>query len=87
MEMCASDAAVRGLENGAQARVVNERGEMLLPVKISTRLPEGVVAVPFGWWDISHINASNVNDLTSDAHTDWGGGVSFHDTLVQVISA
>ncbi len=87
VEMCASDATARGLENGAQARVVNERGEMLLPVKISTRLPVGVVAVPFGWWDASHANASNVNDLTSDAHTDWGGGVSFHDTLVQVLSA
>ena len=87
VEMCASDATARGLENGAKARVVNERGEMLLPVKISTRLPVGVVAVPFGWWDASHTNASNVNDLTSDAHTDWGGGVSFHDTLVQVLSA
>ena len=87
VEMCASDAAARGLENGAEARVVNERGEMLLPVKISTRLPQGVVAVPFGWWDQSHANMSNVNDLTSDAHTDWGGGVSYHDTLVQVYSA
>ena len=28
-----------------------------------------------------------LNDLTSDAHTDWGGGVSYHDTLVQVYSA
>jgi anaerobic selenocysteine-containing dehydrogenase len=87
VEMCAGDAAARGLENGAKARVVNERGEMLLPVKISTRLPIGVVAVPFGWWDQSHANMSNVNDLTSDAHTDWGGGVSYHDTLVQVYSA
>ena len=87
VEMCADDAAARGLENGAEARVVNERGEMLLPVKISTRLPQGVVAVPFGWWDQSHANMSNVNDLTSDAHTDWGGGVSYHDTLVQVYSA
>ena len=87
VEMCASDAAARGLENGAEARVVNERGEMYLPVKISTRLPQGVVAVPFGWWDQSHANMSNVNDLTSDAHTDWGGGVSYHDTLVQVYSA
>ena len=87
VEMCASDAVARGLENGAEACVVNERGEMLLPVKISTRLPVGVVAVPFGWWDHSHANKSNVNDLTSDAHTDWGGGVSYHDTLVQVYSA
>lgn len=87
VEMCARDATARGLENGAEARVVNERGEMLLPVKISTRLPLGVVAVPFGWWDQSHANMSNVNDLTSDAHTDWGGGVSYHDTLVQVYSA
>ncbi len=87
VEMCVRDASARGLENGAEARVVNERGEMLLPVKISTRLPQGVVAVPFGWWDQSHANMSNVNDLTSDAHTDWGGGVSYHDTLVQVYSA
>jgi anaerobic selenocysteine-containing dehydrogenase len=87
VEMCASDAAARGLDSGAAARVVNERGEMLLPVKISTRLPVGVVAVPFGWWDASLANSGNVNDLTSDAHTDWGGGVSYHDTLVQVFSA
>jgi anaerobic selenocysteine-containing dehydrogenase len=87
VEMCASDAAARGLSSGAAARVVNERGEMLLPVKISTRLPVGVVAVPFGWWDASLANSGNVNDLTSDAHTDWGGGVSYHDTLVQVFSA
>jgi anaerobic selenocysteine-containing dehydrogenase len=87
VEMCASDAAARGLDNGAAARVVNERGEMLLPVKISTRLPVGVVAVPFGWWDASLANSGNVNDLTSDTHTDWGGGVSYHDTLVQVYSA
>lgn len=87
VEMCASDAAARGLNSGAEARVVNERGEMLLPVKISTRLPVGVVAVPFGWWDASLANLGNVNDLTSDAHTDWGGGVSYHDTLVQVYSA
>ena len=87
VEMCVSDAAARGLDNGAAARVVNERGEMLLPVKISTRLPVGVVAVPFGWWDASLMNSGNVNDLTSDAHTDWGGGVSYHDTLVQVFAA
>ena len=87
VEMCASDAAARGLDSGAAARVVNERGAMLLPVKISTRLPVGVVAVPFGWWDASLANSGNVNDLTSDAHTDWGGGVSYHDTLVQVYSA
>ena len=87
VEMCARDATARGLENGAKARVANGRGELRLPVKISTRLPQGVVAVPFGWWDQSHANMSNVNDLTSDAHTDWGGGVSYHDTLVQVYSA
>ena len=86
VEMCVSDAAARGLNNGATARVVNERGEMLLPVKMSTRLPVGVVAVPFGWWDASLANSGNVNDLTSDAHTDWGGGVSYHDTLVQVFA-
>ena len=84
VEMTLADATSRGLVDGQNARVFNEKGELLLPVKISDRLPKGVVAVPFGWWDANFSGGQNVNDLTSDTPTDWGGGVAYHDTLVDV---
>ena len=44
----------------------------------------GVAAVPFGWWDAAHGGAASANDLTSDAPTDMGGGVAYHDTFVDI---
>jgi anaerobic selenocysteine-containing dehydrogenase len=87
VEMTLVDATARGLVDGQDARVFNASGELVLPVKISNRLLTGVVGVPFGWWDADFSGGQNVNDLTSDAATDWGGGVAYHDTLVEVSSA
>ena len=87
VEMTLVDATARGLVDGQDARVFNASGELVLPVKISNRLLTGVVGVPFGWWDADFSSGKNVNDLTSDAPTDWGGGVAYHDTLVEVASA
>jgi len=84
VEMTADDAAERGLLDGDVARVANDRGELRLPVRVSDRLGRGVVAVPFGWWDAAHDGAVSANDLTSDAPTDMGGGVAYHDTFVEV---
>ena len=84
VEMTVADASSRGLVEGALARVYNAQGELVLPVRISGRLTVGVVAVPFGWWD-RHLDGHRaVNDLTSDAPTDCGGGVAYHDTFVRV---
>jgi anaerobic selenocysteine-containing dehydrogenase len=44
----------------------------------------GVVAVPFGWWGADHLDGATANALTNDAPTDWGGGVAYSDTLVEV---
>ena len=84
VEMTKADAAARGLMEGAIARVHNPQGEFLLPVRISDRLTVGVVAVPFGWWDHQLDGRRAVNDITSDAPTDCGGGVAYHDTFVHV---
>jgi anaerobic selenocysteine-containing dehydrogenase len=78
-EIDPADAAGRGIAEGDVVRVWNDRGELALPARLSTRLRPGVVAIPWGWWG----KEANVNTLTSDTLTDWGGGVAYFDTLVE----
>jgi len=89
LELCAADADRLGLTDGDAATVWNHRAELRLPVRITTRVRPGVVAVPWGWWAQHHggPDASVANSLTSDAPTDWGGGVAFWDTAVAVARA
>jgi anaerobic selenocysteine-containing dehydrogenase len=84
VEMHEADASERGLGHGDTATVWNARARLRLPVRISDRLRPGVVAVPFGWWGADHGEAATANSLTSAADTDWGGGVAYSDTLVEV---
>ncbi len=84
VEMDAADAAARSLVDGDLAAVWNDRGRLELPVRVSDRLRPGVVAVPFGWWSADHAGGSTANSLTNDTLTDWGGGVAYSDTLVEV---
>ena len=53
-----------------------------LPARLSKRLRPGVALVPWGWW--GEDRAANV--LTSDRPTDWGDGVAYLDTRVEVES-
>ena len=85
VELCAGDAADRGIADGDMVRVWNDRGELRLSARITDRLRLGVAAVPFGWWREHHDGGrGTANSLTNDMLSDWGGGVAFHDTLVQV---
>jgi anaerobic selenocysteine-containing dehydrogenase len=77
------DASARGIEEGDLVRVWNQRGELSLPARISARLRPGVVSIPWAWWGPE----ANVNILTSATPTDWGGGVSYFDTLVEAAPA
>jgi len=87
VELVAADADARGLEHGALARVWNDRASVEVVVKITDRLRPGVVSIPFGWWSRHHPDGLIANSLTNDALTEWGGGVAYSDTLVQVESA
>ncbi len=82
-EIDAGDANARGIVDGDQVRVWNDRGELYLTAKISARLRPGVSAIPFGWT----VQAAHANALTNDTLTDWGGGVAYFDTLVEVAKA
>ena len=87
VELSGADAAARGLTPGASARVFNDRASSELPVRIDGRVRDGVVLIPFGWWDAQHPDGRTANALTNATLTDWGGGVAYSDTLVQVESA
>jgi anaerobic selenocysteine-containing dehydrogenase len=74
------DAAARAIADGDLVRVANDRGSLDLPARLSDRLRPGVVAIPWGWWG----DDACVNTLTSDTPTDWGRGVAYLDTRVEV---
>ena len=84
VELDPTDAAARGIAEGELARVWNDRASLEVPAKISGRLRPGVVAIPFGWWQSQHPDGKVANALTNDTLTEWGGGVAYSDTLVQV---
>ena len=84
LDVHAADAASRGLADGDMVRVWNDRGTLTLPVRVSDRVRPGVVSMPFGWWARHEAGGGVANSLTNDTLTDWGGGVAYHDTLVQV---
>lgn len=87
VELDPADAAARGIAAGDRVHVWNDRARLTLTARLSDRLRPGVAVVPFGWWTDHHGEPATANDLTNDALTDWGGGVAFFDTRVEVAPA
>ena len=77
-----SDAERRGIGDGEQVRVHNDRGELLLTARVADGVRPGVVAVAHGWW--RSLTGGSANDLTSDGLADLGGGADFFGTRVEV---
>jgi anaerobic selenocysteine-containing dehydrogenase len=84
LDMHPRDAAARGLASGEEVRVFNARGAFVAPLKISDNVPPGTVATFWGWWDKLSDGKGNVNNVTSAALTDLGGGGTFYDCRVEV---
>ena len=86
-ELDLSDAASRGIQDGDQVRVFNERGSLDVVARVKSsggRVRSGLVLVPFGWVGARTKDMKTVNALTNDQAADFGGGVAFYDTMVQV---
>lgn len=84
VELSAADAAARGIAEGDEVRVFNDRSSLRLVARIGTMVRPGVVAVPFGWGSAAHPDGRTANALTNDTLTSFGGGVAYLDTLVEV---
>jgi formate dehydrogenase major subunit len=78
LEMHASDAEVRGIKDGSLASVTSRTGGTTLRVKISDRVPPGVVHTTF------HFPMSGANVITTE-NSDWATNCpEYKVTAVQI---
>jgi anaerobic dimethyl sulfoxide reductase subunit A len=84
------DAQDRGIGNGDEVRVFNDRGEVVLPVYVTERIIPGVVAIGQGAWyrpDRAGVDRGGCpNVLTRDEYSP-GGGWPTNTSLVEVRKA
>lgn len=80
------DAAPRGISDGAVVRIFNNRGSFKARAEVGPRSRAGVVVAPGIWWVGDTPDGGNANSTTSTNLTDFGGGATFFDNLVQVES-
>ncbi|PWH17562.1 MAG: dimethyl sulfoxide reductase subunit A [Anaerolineae bacterium] len=82
------DAAARGIADGDWVRVWNERGQLVLPARVTPRILPGVVDIPQGaWWtpDARGVDFGGcINVLTSEQWTPFAFGTAQHTIMVEV---
>jgi anaerobic selenocysteine-containing dehydrogenase len=79
------DAATRNLVSGATVKVWNERGVVILPLKLTDTVPPGVVASEKGTWLSTSRTGQTISALVSaDMRADLAEGACFNDTRVEV---
>jgi anaerobic dimethyl sulfoxide reductase subunit A len=85
------EAQARGICDGDRVRVWNDRGELVLPARVTERILPGVVDIPQGaWWSpdergVDH--GGNINVLTSSRWTPLAFGSTQHTIMVQIEKA
>jgi anaerobic selenocysteine-containing dehydrogenase len=84
LEIDAGDAAARGIRDGDEVRVFNDRGEHRCVARVNERARPGVVHGLGVWWRKFGRDGTNVNELTHQRLTDMGRAPSFYDCLVDV---
>jgi anaerobic selenocysteine-containing dehydrogenase len=79
-----ADAKKRKIISGDTIRIFSERGELVTSVRISNRIPHGIIVLPNGIW----LNEEGGgNNLIAGRFTDMGFGAAFHDSMVEVEKA
>jgi anaerobic selenocysteine-containing dehydrogenase len=82
------DAKARGLERSKRVRVFNDRGAVILPLKVTDAVAPGVVASEKGAWLATSPTGSTISALVSaDERADLAHGACFNDTAVEVEAA
>ncbi len=77
------DAGKRGLKDGVDVRLFNDRGEIGLALRVSDEVQPGVLLVP-GQRPTSESIGGTINMLCSDRYTDMGEGATYQSTFLDV---
>ena len=83
VQMHPDDAARRRIVDGRPVDVFNGRGTFRAKAIVGEKVKPGVVVACGVWW-AAYSGGSNCNATTSTALTDFGGGATFFDNLVEV---
>jgi anaerobic selenocysteine-containing dehydrogenase len=78
------DALARGVNDGDQVRVFNDRGSFACAVRVSDDARPGVVVAPMGWWNGDYRGGRSAQATTSQALTELGRAPIFNDNRVEV---
>ncbi len=79
-----ADASARKMENHQSVIAYNSYGEVGFQLKVTPKVPPGIV-VAEGVWSLDHsLNGRTVNALVSSRLTDKAAGSTFYDTKVDV---
>ncbi len=84
VDLAHADAEARGLNAGDWCRIYNDRGQFLARVQLDGAVKPGVAVAQGLYWGKLVPGGANVNQTTSAALSDFGGGATFFDNLVQI---
>lgn len=83
------DAAAHGIQDGDDVLVYNDRGQLVLPCRITPRIIPGVVDIPQGAWYEPDRNGLDfggcINVLTSSRWTPFAFGSAQHTLMVNIV--
>ena len=81
------DAEVRGIKDGDEVRVFNDRGEMIIPARVVERIMPGVVDIPQGAWyqpDENGVDRGGCCNVLTRDEISPGEAMASNTCLVQV---
>ena len=76
-----ADAERKGISDGENVRVFNDRGELKLKAKYDFSIKRGCIVVYNGWW---YKDAAAVNFMSFARETDMAYGAAFHENIVDI---
>jgi anaerobic selenocysteine-containing dehydrogenase len=78
------DAAARGITEGAEVQVFNDRGRFTVLAKLDPTLLPGVVVTAMGSWRKHSRTGATLASVNPTTFADLGNAPTFSDTLVEV---
>lgn len=78
------DAAARGIADGDEVTVWNDRGSYAVKASVTDKMLSGIVVSQGLWWQQAEGARTRANALTPDRLADMGGGAVFFSTVVDV---